>query len=178
MLHRRLIICTDHASISTVRKPTTIASSLYGIGMLGFVPSSPNKGTDPEWTSWETFFHEKLSKENPFSCSLELSNPGAIFSGEDDALPGLRDLTWAQSPKAGTSAIMLQPLGIAQPGGKGSLSITISWLKRALREDTLRRFVNGLEAVVRLLSEENEQVLGEEVTFGQLQTMLARSEGW
>lgn len=146
--------------------------------MLDFVPSSPNKGTDPEWTSWETFFDDKFSKENPFSCSFELSNPGAIFSGKDDALPGLRDLTWAQSPKAGTSAIMLQTLGLAQPGGKGSLSITISWLKRALREDTLRRFVNGLETVVRLLLEEDGQVLAEEVTFGHLQTMLAQTEGW
>lgn len=140
--------------------------------MLEHVPSSPNKGTAPEWTSWETFFQEKFSKDNPFSCSFELSNPGALTFAQGEAMPGLQDVVWAQSPKAGTSAVILQALGVTAGDGKGRLSLSVAWLEEVLSKETVKAFTSGLERVIKLMMAENERLLSENATFGSAAALL------
>lgn len=155
-----------------VRKPSTIQCSLYAIGMLGFIPSSPNKGIAPEWTSWETFFAEKYGKDNPSSCSFELSNPGALTLASGQTILPVRNAVWAQSPKAGTAAILLQPLGLVNEGAHDGLSVSIAWLKEAVDAKLLATFVSNLRLLVALLAEEDEQLLEANVTFGEISSRL------
>ena len=164
-----------------VHKSEAKRNSLYNMGMLEYVPSSPNKGVSPEWTSWETFFKSKLESDGPFSCSFELSNPGALFTGVGDeslkVLPGLRDLVWAQSPDALSTAILVQPIGLSLPDGKGSLTISIVWLKEVLNEDCMSIFARSLEGMIRQLICEKNGVSSETATFGSIAALLAEQNG-
>lgn len=141
--------------------------------MLAHITSSPNKYIASEWTSWETFLSEKYSQENPYSCSFELSNPGAIsFTGDTAPRAGLRSVAWAQSPKAGTSAILLQPLGLGLEDGRGRLSMTVSWLKQTLSQQIMGDFSRDLNTLLNQLAMEDDRYLKDDLSFGHCAALL------
>lgn len=147
---------------------------------MQYIPSSPNKGVAPEWTSWETFFKPKLEADRPFDSSFVLSNLGALFGGGKSknvqALPGLRDLVWAQAPDALLSAITLQVVGQALPDGKGSLSINITWQKEVLSQKVLEDFVVALRKIMNFLIAGEIEAVWEDATFGSIAALLGEQE--
>lgn len=114
---------------------STIASQLDSLGLLAHVPDSP--AYVGEATEWETFFGNKLEKQNSFTGTFELSNLGRLVEVDE--------VWFSQVANPGEEAMHVNVI----TGSEGNLGVVISYREGSIDEDLMDKMVERFQALLR-----------------------------
>ncbi|GAA5839492.1 hypothetical protein JCM11251_002740 [Rhodosporidiobolus azoricus] len=139
--------CSSFAKV--LGDPASKAAGLQVRGRLSLVPDGEVQATaeTPARTRWEDWV-EEAADQGQWGQTLELSNLGVLppTGWEGD---GLDEVYWVQASSATNAAVNLSPVAVKG----GALTITCTYRKCAVDEDTVSRFWRAFEGLLCLLAE-------------------------